>query len=145
MPTPAGLDETMKNIVAPEDAFIVRTLREAGTIILGHTDAANAGNPFNQTLNPGGSSEGRPVAFYPACGRFEACADRRTEGQTYVCRPLRGSGRHYLNTRPCYAADYERNTRLRNELRVWFNQIVSKHGVDAVIYPTVRKLPQPRE
>jgi amidase len=68
MPTPAGLGEMMKNIVAPEDAFIVRKLREAGAIILAHTDAwsANAGNPFDQTLNPGGSSAGNAAGLAAA-------------------------------------------------------------------------------
>ena len=42
-------------------------------------------------------------------------------------------------------ADYQRHARLRDQLRVWFKQIVTEQGVDAVIYPTVRKLAQPRK
>lgn len=68
MPTPAGMGDLMRTIVAPEDAFIVRKLRDAGAIILAHTDAgiANVGNPFDRTLSPGGSSAGNGAGLAAA-------------------------------------------------------------------------------
>lgn len=68
MPTPAGMGDLMRNIEAPEDALIVRKLRDAGAIILAHTDAgfANVGNPFDRTLSPGGSSAGNGAGLAAA-------------------------------------------------------------------------------
>jgi amidase len=68
MPTPAGMGDMMRNIVAPEDALIVRKLRDAGVVILAHTDAgiANVGNPFDRTLSPGGSSAGNGAGLAAA-------------------------------------------------------------------------------
>jgi len=84
LPTPGGFGEVMKHIVAPDDAFIVRKLREAGMIILGHTDAGstNAGNPFNRTLSPGGSSSGNGAAL--AAGYAPVAIGEDTFGSTRI-------------------------------------------------------------
>ena len=75
MPTTGG-SRSLEGMMAPDDAFQVRKLREAGAVILGKTNlhefaygittissmGGQTLNPFDTTRNPGGSSGGTGAA-----------------------------------------------------------------------------------
>ena len=90
LPTAAG-SERLANSVASQDAAIVRTLRQAGAIMLGKTvttqfacfDPPVTTNPWDAQLTPGGSSSGSAAAV--ATGMCLAAIGTQTGGS--VTRP----------------------------------------------------------
>lgn len=64
MPTTAGF-EFFADLIAPEDATVVRKLREAGAVIIAKTspNLMDTRNPFDQTKSAGFSSSGNGAAL----------------------------------------------------------------------------------
>ena len=91
LPTKLGMSQAAQVRPATQDAAIVRSLREAGAIILGKTvttqfacfDPPATQNPWNETQTPGGSSSGSAVAV--ATGMCLAAIGSQTGGS--ITRP----------------------------------------------------------
>lgn len=94
--------ELFADFVAPRDAVSVARLRQAGALILGHSNSSEFAckgvttnklygptrNPWNATMTPGGSSGGAAAAVSAGLGPFALC----TDGGGSTRRPAAHSG-----------------------------------------------------
>ncbi|GGO86145.1 amidotransferase [Marinobacterium nitratireducens] len=90
------------DFVAPEDAVAVQRLKQAGALILGHSNSSEFAckgvttnrlygatrNPWNLEMTPGGSSGGAAAAVSAGLGAFALC----TDGGGSTRRPAAHSG-----------------------------------------------------
>ncbi|MFJ4172235.1 amidase [Paenarthrobacter sp. NPDC089714] len=82
--TKGAYSELAADILAPDDAFTVAKLRDAGAIILARTAAghSNVANPYDQERHPGGSSSGNGAGL--AAGYAPLALGEDTGGSTRV-------------------------------------------------------------